>query len=286
MKKLLLSALLLTTAFSSQALSLKQHKDQFNNYSKEMKTYYQNSFFIRNEKGMGSGFTIENEKYIITNHHVVDYYHGYVEVTDYTGKIHLAEVKYVLPQFDLAFLVLKGETIKEDVDFDKELNFKKLKVCDREGNINDDLFGIGQTAYFSGTFSRGVITNGITFTDIMNGGYFKNHYAVYNEYFGGGRSGSAVIHAKNKCVYAVNTYSDAKNYDFGIGLSFISLKSALNELRRLEKMSNDELKAYYLEINNGKDKTDLIRLSERFSKLSDKVKETETTINQLRERGQ
>lgn len=285
MKKLLLATLLLS-AFSSQALSLKQHKDQYSNYSKEMKTYYQNSFFVNAGKGMGSGFTIENEKYIITNHHVVNYYHGYVEVTDYTGKIHLAEVKYVLPQFDLAFLVLKGENINEDVDFDKELNFKKLKVCDREGQINDDLFGIGQTSYFSGTFSRGVITNGITFTDVMNGGYFKNHYAVYNEYFGSGRSGSAVIHAKNKCVYAVNTYSDAKNYDFGIGLSFISLKSALNELRRLEKMSQNELKAYYLEIANGKDKTDLMRLSEKFSKLDSKIKDKETVIKKLREKGE
>ncbi|WP_170984196.1 DegQ family serine endoprotease [Rhodoligotrophos defluvii] len=96
--------------------------------------------------GLGSGFIISEDGYVVTNNHVVDKADKVV-VTTNDGKDHTAKVIGTDPKTDLAVLKIEGDKTFSYVQFAKS-----------EGRVGDWVVAVGNPFGLGGTVTTGIIS--------------------------------------------------------------------------------------------------------------------------------
>lgn len=150
----------------------------------DVRTYKESVVLIDTGSGRGTGFSISEDGYIITNEHVVDEAeHLYVFYPE-AGGPHQAEIVWMYDQFDLALLKVDGVQVSY-LDLAESATFTP----------NEHVYFIGNPLSFSGIANEGEI---IGWTDAS----LETRVIMLDAPIYRGNSGSPVIN-KNGEVIAV-----------------------------------------------------------------------------------
>lgn len=168
--------------------------------------------------GIGSGFIISSDGFVVTNHHVIDNADEII-VTLTDGTEYVAEVKGSDPKTDVALLKLEGA---------KDLPFVKWGD-DQKSRVGDWVLAIGNPFGLGGSASTGIIS--ARGRDINSGPYddFIQVDAAINR----GNSGGPLFNTQGQ-VIGINTAIYSPNGgSVGIGFS-IPANLAKNIISQLE----------------------------------------------------
>lgn len=174
--------------------------------------------------GIGSGFVISADGYVVTNHHVVDKADEII-ITFTNGDEYVAEIKGSDPKTDLALLKLKNA---------KDLPFV-LWGDDDKSRVGDWVLAIGNPFGLGGSASTGIIS--ARGRDIGSGSYddFIQVDAAINR----GNSGGPLFNTNGE-VIGINTAIYSPNGgSVGIGFS-IPANLAKNVISQLERSGEVE----------------------------------------------
>ena len=140
-------------------------------------------------QGMGSGFIVDPQGYIVTNNHVIDGA-GEITVILHDGSRHEATVKGRDPKTDLALL---------KIDTDEELTYVRFGDSD-ESKVGDWVVAVGSPFGLGGSVSAGIIS--ARSRDIHSGPY--DDYLQIDAPINRGNSGGPLFDANGRVV-GVNT---------------------------------------------------------------------------------
>ncbi len=150
--------------------------------------------------GTGSGFTVKNYDYIITNYHVVSG-SKIVAVEDYQKSRHIAHVVMVNTEVDIAFLYIENfKNESNDISIDPDLKIENT----------DKVYTHGYPYGMPYTITEGIVSSN---KQPLDNRYFLQTDAAVNP----GNSGGPMLNADGVLMAITNAkFSDADNIGFGI----------------------------------------------------------------------
>lgn len=222
MKKIIIS-LLLVSCFSVKA-DVKTNDYYLNKADK-------NTFQIKTDKGVGTGFISSISNLIITNKHVVNKETKEINIINSENKKFKGKLEWYSDKYDIALI-----STKEDLKFSNGLDFCENST---KYKLNSEIYGFGSPAGLKNIFRKGYIAE-VTKYDKK----IKQHTIKYQEYTGRGTSGGAILSNKDHCVLALN-YAGFLEYDLGIGLPVEILKSFVINYEKEIKNYTDEEKRIF-----------------------------------------
>lgn len=157
----------------------------------------QATVLIQTEKGLGSGFFISSNGYILTNYHVIKGAKTITITTYNKKKFTVKTLKSYSQKHDLALLKIKGESFP----------FLELESSQKI-NINDPVFIIGHPHGHTWTFTKGYIAGKRT--------EHKTPVIQFSADISPGNSGGPVINSSGK-LCAVTTYMNLHKIKFSNG---------------------------------------------------------------------
>jgi S1-C subfamily serine protease len=169
---------------------------------------------VRSSNGVGTGFFVTNEGYIVTNNHVVGN-DSSVSIKLRNGRTILGDVMSTVRDRDLALIKVEGD------------NFSWLalgKITD--AGVGNDVIAIGTPEGLDWSVSKGIISAVRNFDGIA---VVQTDTAINH-----GNSGGPLILLKNGKVIGVNTFGFRK--DIAEGLSFaISSREVIKILPQIQE---------------------------------------------------
>lgn len=170
---------------------------------------------VRNSSGMGTGFFITADGYIITNNHVVDR-DNTVSIKLRNGKTILGDVLSTDNERDLALIKVDGNNYLW-------LTLGKLT----DSRVGDDVLVIGAPEGLNWSVSKGIVSAIRRYkSDIV---YIQTDAAINH-----GNSGGPLISLKNGSVIGVNTFGFRK--DIAEGLNFaVSAEEIIKAFPQIQK---------------------------------------------------
>lgn len=180
----------------------------------EVQTYKKAVVEISTGEGKGTGFSISDDGYIVTNEHVVEDALSII-VTFPDDGLYEAEVVKIAPEVDLAILKIEGE------------NFPHLSLVESyEYKPNEHVMFIGNPLYFTGIANEGSVLKPILLSDWEHEVYMMDA-PVYR-----GNSGSPIINEEGGVVGII--FATLKHDEFGkVGL-FIPVELLQEQMRHLK----------------------------------------------------
>lgn len=174
-------------------------------------------FKINTAAGTGSGFYLKSRKVIVTNHHVVDG-NRKVAVEDQDQDRHTADVVYINPEVDLAFLRLNDEFNDTELP---EITSDVLK----EVHSREKVYVLGFPFGMPYTETEGIISSP---NQLMDGRRYIQTDAAVNP----GNSGGPVISETGQLIgVTTSKFSNADNVGFAIPVA--TLEEELDSLKNI-----------------------------------------------------
>lgn len=154
---------------------------------------------INTASGSGSGFYLKSQNIFVTNYHVVEG-NKKVSIEDQRQDRYIADVVYVNPEADIAFLSCHSHMPSVDVPFDRV----------EEVHSRDKVFVLGYPFGMPYTITEGIVSNE---NQLLDGQHYIQTDAAVNP----GNSGGPVVNA-NGLLVGVTTakFTDADNVGFAI----------------------------------------------------------------------
>ena len=185
------------------------------------KSIVQNNFTVQEQEGVGTGFIINNEGYIVTNYHVIQGA-SQVKVTFSDGKEVNAKIINYNPEYDLAVIKI---TDKVEMPAVAELG-------DSDGlQSGDQVIAIGNPLgkQFAGTVTQGIVSATHRVID-MNGR--KATFIQTDAAINPGNSGGPLLNAKGQVigVNAAKIGGDTQGIGFAIPINIV--KENLGQLSK------------------------------------------------------
>lgn len=175
-----------------------------------MKVFEQSVFKIRTAYQSGSGFTLKDFPYVITNHHVIEGCEE-VAVEDLAQNRFVARVIYSNVERDIAFLQAPEVAQYSGLDYHHESS--PLKVRDR-------VHALGFPFGFPFTVTEGIVSN---LHQYLEGQYYIQTDAAINP----GNSGGPLVNEEGKLEgMTTSKFSQADHIGFAIPASFILQETA------------------------------------------------------------
>ncbi|MCP1143421.1 S1C family serine protease [Lysinibacillus endophyticus] len=180
----------------------------------EIKNYKKSVVEVKTNSGKGTGFSISEDGYIVTNEHVIDDALT-ITVTFPDDGLYKGEVIESYPDIDLAILKIEGT------------NLPHLTLADTYEPIkNEAIYFIGNPLYFSGIANKGEVIDYILLND-WNEQVIMLDAPVYR-----GNSGSPVINNEGQVIGII--FATTKTDDYGrVGL-FIPIDLLQHRLNLLK----------------------------------------------------
>jgi S1-C subfamily serine protease len=166
---------------------------------------------IRNADGIGTGFFVSSDGYIVTNKHVVGA-EDYVSVKIRSGQVLVAKLVRTSPARDLALIKVEGK------------GFTWLQLSGGEdAGVGNDVLAIGTPKGLSWSVSKGIIS---AVRDLRNVRMIQTDAAINS-----GNSGGPLIDLRSGKVVGVNSLTIRK--DIAEGLNFaVSSEDVLRAFNR------------------------------------------------------
>lgn len=231
MKKIIIS-LMLITCFNIEA-SVKTNDYYLNKADK-------NTFQIKTEKGVGTGFISSSSDLIITNKHVVNNETKEIKIINSDNKEFIGKLEWYSDKYDIALISTKEKL--------KYLNGLKLCENSTKYKLNSEIYGFGSPAGLKNIYRKGYIAEVTSYDKKI-----KQHTIKYQEHTGRGTSGGAILSKEDNCILALN-YAGFLEYDLGIGLPVEILNNFLNNYEK-------EIKNYT------KEEKRIFRINEEMNKI-------------------
>lgn len=187
--------------------------------STSWKQYYSSLLgsYYRPATSSGTGFSISDNGYIITNHHVIENAEE-IKVTDYSGREYSAKVVGSEPSNDIAILKIDAVTVAANLG-----NSSDLKV-------GDDIMVIGNAlGELSYTFTDGIVSHlsrKITVESGITLNMFQTNAAINN-----GNSGGPVYNMKGEVIgIASAKYASEKIEGLGFCIPIDDVKDMMTDI--------------------------------------------------------
>ena len=185
------------------------------------KSIVQNNFNVQEQEGVGTGFIINNEGYIVTNYHVIQGA-SQVKVTFSDGKEVNAKIINYNPEYDLAVIKVTDKISMPAV----------AELGDSEGlQAGDQVIAIGNPLgkEFAGTVTQGIVSATHRVID-MNGR--KATFIQTDAAINPGNSGGPLLNAKGQVigVNAAKIGGDTQGIGFAIPINIV--KENLGQLSK------------------------------------------------------
>lgn len=160
---------------------------------------------INTANGSGSGFYLEAYNVFVTNYHVIEG-NKFVSIENQTQDRYKAQVVYVSPQADIAFLRTEHFVSPAGIPF------STLQAV----HARDIVFVLGYPFGMPYTITEGIVSNE---QQLLDGQHFIQTDAAVNP----GNSGGPVVNAKGELVGVTTAkFSDADNVGFAIPAKIIA----------------------------------------------------------------
>lgn len=155
-------------------------------------------FKINTSAGSGTGFYLKDRNIFVTNHHVVNGY-KWVAIEDQQKERYLAQVLYINPDADIAFL-------RTEHTFDTP----ELKVDGASPQTRDKVFVMGFPFGMPFTITEGIVSSP---RQLMDGKYYIQTDAAVNP----GNSGGPVINGAGEVIGVTTAkFNNADNVGFAV----------------------------------------------------------------------
>lgn len=185
-------------------------------------------FKINTASGTGSGFYILEKDLIVTNFHVVEE-NKVVSIQSHTQDRYIADVVYINPDVDIAFLKLRE---KLNITNPIILSNKNVEVKNR-----DKVIVLGFPFGMPFTVTEGIVSNN---KQLIEGKNYIQTDAAINP----GNSGGPVLDTNNRLVGVISSkFADAENIGFAIPTSIIEEElSSFDETKKKFGLKCDSCK--------------------------------------------
>jgi S1-C subfamily serine protease len=161
--------------------------------------YFNSVVIIRTQRGIGSGFFISENGYIVTNNHVIEG-NTNVSVKLKSGRLLLGNIVNTSPERDLALVKVEGN------------NFPWLDLSkNNQLEIGSDVIAIGTPQGLSWSISKGIISQ---VRQLSNVTVIQTDTPINP-----GNSGGPLISLKNGRVVGINTFGFKKNISEGLNFA-------------------------------------------------------------------
>ncbi|SOC11052.1 trypsin-like peptidase [Ureibacillus xyleni] len=180
----------------------------------DIQNYKQSVVEVKTNSGKGTGFSISEDGYIVTNEHVIDDALT-ITITFPDDGLYKGEIIESYPEIDLAILKVEGK------------NLPHLSLADTYEPIKDEaIYFIGNPLYFTGIANKGKVID-YTLLENWNEEVIMLDAPVYH-----GNSGSPVINNEGNVIGIIFATTKTKQYGrVGLFIPVDLLQQHLNLLK-------------------------------------------------------
>ena len=199
----------------------------FYEFFKDFDRFLEDSYSNPQAKSLGSGFIIDEEGYVVTNHHVIQD-SDEVNVKMHDGKEFPAKIIGYDSKTDLALLKINSKT---------KLNFVKLGNSDIT-RVGDEVLAIGNSFGLGGTVTRGIISSKSRDISIDSDNII-NDFIQTDTSINPGNSGGPLFNLDGE-VIGINTFiysSSGGNVGIGFAIPSTKAQTIIEQLRKHGKVT-------------------------------------------------